>query len=123
MEDVINRVAAFVDEISRELLIEPWAEAAVAFLATDDGMSLTAIVGVALGLGVFAGVLTSGPAKSRAETATTPKPADMKPLVDPKPRSWKPSPWSWRTRVSPPKPTMIYRGNSLGGLPTLRTRC
>ena len=46
MEDVIIRVAVFVDDISGELLIEPWAEAAVTFLATDDGLSLIAIVGV-----------------------------------------------------------------------------
>ena len=84
MEDVIIRVAVFVDDISGELLIEPWAEAAVTFLATDDGLSLIAIVGVALGLGVFAGVLTSGPANAQAETAAPPKPADEKPLVDPK---------------------------------------
>jgi tetratricopeptide (TPR) repeat protein len=84
MEDVIGRVAAFADELLNEFLSQPWAEAAVAFLATDDGMRLSAIVAVALGLGVFAGALTGGGGDAGADKTARPKPADAGPKVDPK---------------------------------------
>ena len=84
MEDVIGRAAAFADELLNELLSQPWAQEAVAYLATDDGMRLSAIVAVALGLGVFAGALTSGAGGPGAAKTKPPKSADAGPKVDPR---------------------------------------
>ena len=80
MDDVIDRVTAF----AAEFLNGPWAEAAQAFLATDEGMRLVAIVALALGLGVVAGALAGRPGGSRADATAPPGPADAPPKVDPK---------------------------------------
>jgi tetratricopeptide (TPR) repeat protein len=84
MEDAINWVTAFADGLLTELLNEHWAEAARAFLATDDGMRLAAIVAVALGLGVFAGALTSRPGGAPGGATAQQNTADAAPKVDPK---------------------------------------
>ena len=78
MEDVIDRVAAFVEGS----LDGPWAQTVLAYLSTDEGMTLTAVVAVALGLGVFVGALASRPGGAEGDATPQPNPVDAAP--DPK---------------------------------------
>lgn len=78
--DVINQAAAFVDGY----LGEPWTQTFVAYLSTDDGIEMAAIVAVAVGLGVFIGALMSRPGNAQGGARAKPKPADTAPQVDPK---------------------------------------
>lgn len=80
MEDMIDRVVAFVEET----LDGPWAQTVLAYLWTDEGMTLTAVVAVALGLGVFVGVLASRPGGAEGDATPQPNPVDAAPKVDPK---------------------------------------
>jgi tetratricopeptide (TPR) repeat protein len=84
MEDAIGRVAAFADEMLNELLNGSWAGAVRAFLSTDDGMTLIAIVAVVHGLGVFAGAMASRPGGAEGNAKMQPNPVDVAPRVDPK---------------------------------------
>ena len=72
MEDVIAQVTAFAEGY----LDVAWVRTLVAYLSTDEGMTLAAVVAVALGLGVFAGALTSRSGGAPGDAARPSNPGD-----------------------------------------------